>query len=534
MSHVLMLAAAIVGIYALRGLANYGESTILGYIGNRIIANIQRRLFNHILVQGMPYFQQNHSSHLISVNQIVGTSTQLAASLIISSITNVLSVIAFLAVMFIRDPLLATLVLLGLPVAALSIRYLYDRMGRVVTRQNTSWALITSVIQEAAQGIRVVKSFNMEEGMRRRMANAIKTAERIGNRMAELGNRSAPIMDTLAGFAIAMVLIYGGWRITAGHLTLPDLVSFLAAFFMVYAPAKALAKVNVVLAQALIGIRLYYNIIDQPSSEGEAELKKPAFVNKGGKIVFDKVTFGYAPNEPVLRELSLVADAGKTTALVGQSGGGKSTIINLILRFYDPQTGIIAIDGQDLRSVSLSSLRSASAYVGQDVFLFAGTIYENIASGREGATKDEVIAAARAAHAHDFITAFPLGYESLVGERGTQLSGGQRARIAIARAILRDAPMILLDEATAALDSESEKAVQDALDDLCAGRTVVVIAHRLQTIQRADKICVIEGGQIVEEGNHEQLLARNGRYAFLHSVQFREDAEQSVALDWNS
>jgi ATP-binding cassette subfamily B protein len=237
------------------------------------------------------------------------------------------------------------------------------------------------------------------------------------------------------------------------------------------------------------------------------------------------VRFGYNKDEPVLRDLSLVAEAGKTTALVGQSGGGKSTIVNMILRFYDPQSGTISIDGQDTSTVSVASVREAMAYVGQDVFLFAGTIRENIAFGKPGASQQAIEAAAKAAHTHDFIERFDQGYGSEVGERGLQLSGGQRARIAIARAILRDASIILLDEATAALDSESEQAVQNALDDLCAGRTVVVIAHRLQTVQQADKICVIEAGRVVEEGSHEVLLAKSGRYAFLHAVQFREDPE---------
>ncbi|WP_413993003.1 ABC transporter ATP-binding protein [Labrys okinawensis] len=292
-----------------------------------------------------------------------------------------------------------------------------------------------------------------------------------------------------------------------------------------YAPSKALAKTNVGLNAAIAGVSMFYEIMDTPAGEGAVERAKPAFVKKGGTVVFDRVTFGYKPDEPVLRELSLHVEAGKTTALVGQSGGGKSTVVNLILRFYEPQSGVITIDGQDIGKVSIGSLREAMAYVGQDVYLFGGTIRENIAFGHPGASQEAIEAAAKAAYAHDFIQAFERGYDTEVGERGLQLSGGQRARIAIARAILRDASMILLDEATAALDSESEQAVQNALDDLCAGRTVVVIAHRLQTIQEADKICVIEAGRVVEEGTHEQLLARGGRYAYLHAVQFREELE---------
>jgi ATP-binding cassette, subfamily B, bacterial MsbA len=462
---------------------------------------------------------------MVTSNTFVASSSRMASNLLVDSISNVLQVVSLVVVMFVRDPLLAITAMLVMPPAILGLRYVTRRVGRVVKRQYQSSAQITGIIQETSQGIRVVKSFGMEDAMRRRMETGILEAQTAANKMAGLGYRADPIMDTLAGVAVAAVILYGGWRITEGALTLGGLASFLFAFLAMYAPSKALAKTNVNLNAAVAGVSMFYEIMDTPAGEGAVESVKPAFVNKGGNIVFDKVSFGYKPDEPVLRELSLHAEAGKTTALVGQSGGGKSTVVNLILRFYEPQSGALTIDGQDIGKVSVGSLREAMAYVGQDVYLFAGSIRENIAFGHPGASQEAIEAAAKAAYAHDFIRAFDRGYDTEVGERGLQLSGGQRARIAIARAILRDASMILLDEATAALDSESEQAVQNALDDLCAGRTVVVIAHRLQTIQEADKICVIEAGRVVEEGTHEELLARGGRYAYLHAVQFREEAE---------
>jgi ATP-binding cassette subfamily B protein len=361
------------------------------------------------------------------------------------------------------------------------------------------------------------------------MEAAIGSFRHAANKIAELGSRSGPIMETIAGFAVATVVVYGGWRVIHGGKTPGELVSFLGAMMLAYDPAKRLAKANVDLNSALVGVRMYYDFIDRPGlEEASAQPAEPLQV-RGGKIEFDNVVLGYRPDEPVLRGTTLTAEPGVTTALVGQSGGGKSTILGMILRFYEPTSGRISIDGQDIAKVSLSSLRAATAYVGQDVFLFAGTIRENIAFGHPGASEEQIVAASKAAHAHAFISGFELGYETPVGGRGLALSGGQRARISIARAILKDAPIILLDEATAALDSESEMAVQTALDELCANRTVLVIAHRLQTIQQAEKICVVEGGQIVEEGRHDELLARRGRYFFLHAIQFRDEPARPAA-----
>ena len=289
---------------------------------------------------------------------------------------------------------------------------------------------------------------------------------------------------------------------------------------LAYEPAKRLARLNMDLNTAMVGVRILYEIIDAPPSEPRDDDKPPLKLTTA-RVEFSDVRFAYRPGEPVIRGISFVAEPGKVTALVGPSGGGKSTALNLVLRFYDPTSGSITIDGQNIAAVSRASLRQQIAYVGQDVFLFRGTIRENIAFGKPGATEDEIVAAAQAAYAHDFIMSFPRGYDTPVGEHGLQLSGGQRQRVAVARALIKDAPIILLDEATAALNSESERQVQEAIAHLTQGRTTLVIAHRLHTVASADRILVIEDGAIVESGRHEELLRRNGRYASFYRLQLQ-------------
>jgi ATP-binding cassette subfamily B protein len=328
-------------------------------------------------------------------------------------------------------------------------------------------------------------------------------------------------METLGGFAIAGVIMYAGDSVLRGGQTPGEFFSVITALLLSYEPAKRLARLNIDIAAGLRFTRFMFDLLDSPAAERE-EADLPKLAVRRGRIEFRKVVFGYRSGEPILREISLVAEPGQTTALVGPSGGGKSTIMNLIERFYDPQKGIILIDDQDITRFSRRSLRDAIAYVSQDVFLFSGTVRDNIAMGRPGAGEAEIVAAAKAAHAHDFIENFEHGYDTPVGEHGLQVSGGQRARITIARAFLKNAPILLLDEPTSALDSESEHEVQRALDDLRASRTTLVIAHRLQTVIAAEKICVVDGGQIVETGRHDELVARRGRYFSFYQKQFNE------------
>jgi ATP-binding cassette subfamily B protein len=300
--------------------------------------------------------------------------------------------------------------------------------------------------------------------------------------------------------------------------------SFLAAFMLAYEPAKRLARLNIDLNSGLVGVRILFEIIDSPPTEPNVDNKPPLKITNA-RIELNDVRFGYRPGEAVIRGMTFTAEPGRMTALVGPSGGGKSTVFNLLLRFYEVDGGTIRIDGQDIAGVSRRSLRRQIAYVGQDVFLFHGSIRDNIAVGKPGASDEEVVAAAKAAHAHEFITGFPAGYATPVGERGAQLSGGERQRIAIARALIKDARIILLDEATASLDSESERLVRDAMERLCQGRTTIAIAHRLHTITHADRILVVEGGVIVESGRHDELLRKGGRYAAFYRLQIKEQEQ---------
>ena len=342
--------------------------------------------------------------------------------------------------------------------------------------------------------------------------------------MSRVANRASPLMETLGGIAIGIIVIYGGYRVIETGATPGEFFSFIAAFLLAYEPAKRLARLNIELNTALVGARVMFEILDTPATEPIEDGLPPLSVTQG-RIEFGNVAFAYRPGEPVLRGMSFVAEPNKVTALVGPSGGGKSTVLNLVLRFYDAQSGMITIDRQDIAAASRRSLRRQLAYVGQDAQLFTGSIRENIAFGKPGASEDEIRAAARAAHAHDFIMAFPRDYDTPVGEHGTQLSGSQRQRVAIACALIKNAPIILLDEATAALDSESERHVQDAIAELCKGRTTIVIAHRLSTIMHADRILVIEAGAVVEAGRHDELLRKGGRYASYYRLQLKAQEE---------
>ena len=360
------------------------------------------------------------------------------------------------------------------------------------------------------------------------MNASITAVERNANKMARVSNRSSPLMEMLGGFAIAGGLMYGGYRVVAMGSPPGEFFSFLTAFLLAYEPAKRLARLNIELNSSLIGARKLLEIVDSPASE-PADDDKPALKLSDARVEFRDVTFAYRTNEPVLHRMSFVAEPGKMTALVGPSGGGKSTVLSLLLRLYDIRQGEILIDEQAISAVSRTSLRRQTAYVGQDVYLFRDTIGANIAFGKTGATQEEIVAAAKAACAHDFIMNFPLGYDTPVGEHGAQLSGGQRQRVAVARALIRNAPIVLLDEATAALDSESEQQVQEAIEHLCQDRTTIVIAHRLHTIMHADTILVVEGGEIVERGQHDELLRRGGRYASFFRLQQRDTGQTTLA-----
>jgi ATP-binding cassette subfamily B protein len=526
---IAILSGVTVVIFIIKGLATYGHSVILSQISNAILANNQRRLFAKLMNESVAFFSERHSSEFLARLTAGANSVTQVLSLLINAVgRDLLSLIALVVVMVTQDPYMAILGFLVAPPAMLVLRKLVKRIKGLAHSQFTGTADIMETMQESLQGIRTVKAFTLEQTMRDRIDASIDAVERNANKMARVSNRSSPLMETLGGFAIAGALMYGGYRVVALGATPGQFFSFLTAFLLAYEPAKRLARLNIELNSYLIGARKLLEIVDSPASE-PADDDKPALELTDARVELRDVTFAYRPNEPILNRMSFVAEPGKVTALVGPSGGGKSTVLALLLRLYEVTDGDILIDGQAISGVSRASLRHQTAYVGQDVYLFRDTIGQNIAFGKAGASQAEIVAAAKAACAHDFIMGFPLGYDTPVGEHGTQLSGGQRQRIAVARALVKNAPIILLDEATAALDSESEKQVQEAIEHLCQNRTTIVIAHRLHTIMHADAILVVEGGEIVERGRHDDLLRRGGRYASFFRLQHRDTGPLTLA-----
>jgi ATP-binding cassette subfamily B protein len=521
---IIVIGVAAVGIFAAKGFATYGATVMLSRIGNRIVADNQQRMFDKLLHEDVGFFADRHSSEFIARLTTGANAVSQVINLLITAIgRDLMSLIGLCIVMVIQDPVMSLVGVIVAPPAFLFLRKLIRRVRGIARMQFTGGTQIIETMQEALQGIRMVKAFALEDEMRRRLAVSVKQVEHESNKMARVANRASPMMEILGGVAIAVASIYCGYRVIETGATPGEFVSFLAAFLLAYEPAKRLARLNIDLNNNLVGVRILYEVIDSPAGEPDDDAL-PALVLTEARVEFANVGFAYRADTPVLRGMSFNAQRGKLTALVGPSGGGKSTVLNLIPRFYDPKSGHILIDGQNIVAVSRRSLRHEIAYVGQIVHLFRGTIRENIALGKLGASDAEIVAAARAAHAHDFIMDFPAGYDTPVGEHGLQLSGGQRQRIAIARALIKNAPIILLDEATASLDSESERHVQEALAELCKGRTTIAIAHRLSTIMHADCILVVENGLIVESGRHDELLRKGGRYASFYRLQLKEQA----------
>jgi ATP-binding cassette subfamily B protein len=519
---IVFVSLAAMGIFTAKGFAAYGGAVTLSRIGNRIIAENQRRMFDKLLHENIGFFADRHSSEFIARLTTGTVAVSQVINLLITAIgRDLMSLIGLCIVMAVQDPAMSIGGLIIAPPAFLFLRKLIRRVRGIARMQFTSGTQIIETMQEALQGMRMVKAFALEDEMRRRLAVSVGSVEHESNKMARVANRASPLMEMLGGFAIALASIYAGYRVIYTGAMPGEFGSFLAAFLLAYEPAKRLARLNIDLTNNLVGVRVLYEVIDSPAGEPDDD-HLPAMTLTEARVEFADVQFAYRADTPVLRGMSFVAQSGQVTALVGPSGGGKSTVLNLLLRFYDVGSGSIVIDGQDIAGVSRGSLRHAIAYVGQITHLFRGSIRDNIALGKLGASEAEIVAAAKAAHAHDFIMSFPAGYDTPVGEHGLQLSGGQRQRVAIARALIKNAPIILLDEATASLDSESERYVQEALAELCKGRTTIVIAHRLSTIMHADNILVVENGLVVESGRHDELLRKGGRYALFYRLQLRE------------
>ncbi|WP_246160150.1 ABC transporter ATP-binding protein [Aureimonas fodinaquatilis] len=517
---LLSLPLAVFVTFLIRGIATYFQGVILARIGNDVVARYQQRLFRHLTELSVDFFGENRSAQLAArINQNV-TGVRDTLNLTVTSLARDLLTLLFLiGVMIWQDPVLSSIALLGGPPIAIMIAGL-SRKLRKATRQSIDLnSRVVGSMQETAQGIQVVKAFTLEEPLRARTSLLVEAAEERANRIAVITERSGPIVEIIAGIAIAAVIAWSGYRaIEYGHSP-GAMFAFITALLLAYDPARRLARLQVQMERALVNAQMIYEILDLKPRQPDAP-DAPALHVSGGEIRFENVSFGYHPGEAVLKNISFTANAGRTTAIIGASGGGKSTLIALIERFYEPDLGNILIDGQNIAGVTKASLRQQVAYVPQQPTLFEGTIRENLRYGRMDATDAEIEAAARLAQAEEFILAQPLGYDTPVGENGMTLSGGQRQRLSIARALVRGAPVLLLDEATSALDTRSETLVQKALTEIMKEKTVLVVAHRLSTIVGADQILVVENGTIAESGSHADLVGRaGGLYARFHNLQ---------------
>lgn len=517
---IAVISGSIAAAFAIRGLASYGQAVLLAKVGNNLVARYQQRVFDHLMKLGVDFFAETRSGQLAArINQNVGGIRDVLNVTITTLARDAVTLVALVGVMVFQDPMLSLIAFVIGPPLVYTVNRLMRQLRRI-TRESVEYnSRLIGAMQEATQGIAIVKSFTMEDQLSSKLSVLIAKAETRANKMARVSERTTPIAEILAGFAIAGVIAYAGYRSAVAGEPPGAVFSFIAALLLAYDPARRLAKVQVSLEKSLVNARMIYEILDIVPAQGNKPDAAEIRVSDG-EVRFDNVRFGYVQGHPVLNGVSFTAGAGKTTAIVGASGAGKSTIIALLQRFYDVWDGTIEIDGQNIADVTKLSLRRSISYVSQQPYLFEGTIRDNIRYGRPDATDAEIEAAAVQAQADEFIRAQPQGYETPVGENGMSFSGGQRQRLSIARAIVRNAPILLLDEATSALDNESEARVQQALETVMAGRTTIVIAHRLSTVVNADRILVLEAGHLIEEGSHTELIANpNGVYRRFYQMQ---------------
>lgn len=516
----------IIGVFAFRGLMNFGQSYLTDYVGLRIVNDLRNALNRHLQTLSLSFFHRHPTGTLISrVNNDVALVRGALTDSVASLIRDTMSLIVLIVVVFLKDWVLATIACVVFPASILPVVRLTRKIKRFTRRGQVTTGTLTNLLQESIQGNRIVKAFGMEKYETERFGQENQRLFKQFIKASRMRSIVQPTMELLASFGIGGVFWYGGFSVIAGNRTGGEFLAFLTAMFLMYQPFRNLARTYTVVQQGLVGAERIFEILDEAPEIRSRSNARPA-LPFSQEIEFQNVSFGYG-RKLVLRDINVKIRAGEMVALVGVSGVGKSTLADLIPRFYDISSGRITLDGVDIREVTLESLRSQIGIVTQSTFLFNDTARNNIAYGDPSKDMDHIVAAAKAAHAHDFIMAMPQGYDTLIGEMGARLSGGQRQRLAIARALLKDAPILILDEATSSLDSESERLVQEALERLMVGRTVLVIAHRLSTIRKANRIGVLVDGCIVEEGTHEELLARESEYSRLYTLQLLEDVKTS-------
>lgn len=528
---LVVVPLAVLGVTLVKALAGYGHNVMMNHVGQRIIADTQIKMFDHLIHADLSWLHDTHTGALVSSFLYDVTLLRDAVSRAITGLAkDTLSIIFLAGVMFYQDPNLAMITIFVFPLVGLAMRGIGRRMRTASTSAQEETGLLSTALSEAFQGGRLVKAYRMEDQETARAATLVE--RRLKYLMKAVRTRAAatPVTEAVGGIAIGAAIFYGGMEARAGSLTVGEFMSFIAAMMMAYQPLKSLANTNAALQEGLAAAQRVFALMDvEPrvtDRPGARDLKP-----QGGSIDFENVSFAYGDGATAIRGVSFSISQGSKVALVGPSGAGKSTILNLIPRFYDVSDGTVKIDGQDVRELTTDSLRASIGLVSQETTLFDTTVRANIAYGSPSATEDEIIAAAKSAAADDFIKGLPQGYETVVGERGVKLSGGQRQRIAIARAMLKNAPVLLLDEATSALDADTERQVQVALHRLMAGRTTVIVAHRLSTVLDADEIYVLDEGRIVEHGSHQELLEQGDMYAKLYALQATQQAPDAGQAD---
>ena len=520
---LMLLPGAVFAIAIILSFANYGHNVLMRMVGQRIIARMQHQLFAHLLQSDLAMFHDRGAGHLIS--RFTNDINMLRASVshVITGIAKEgLTMIFLIGVMFYQSSMLALIAFTVFPIAIYPVIRMGRRMRKLSDKTQVMLGDFTERLDETFQGVRMVRAYNREEYEITRAGRIIENLYQLYVKSTRVAALSSPLMETLGGAAIAAVIWWGGLQVLEGTTTPGAFFSFIAAMIMAYRPAKVITSFNAQLQEGLAAAKRLFEVLDTiPSITDKPSAKE--LVAPNASIEFDNVSFKYGEKAGGVSGISLTLEAGKTAALVGPSGGGKSTIMNLLLRFYDVGEGSIRINETDLRDATLQSLRRHFSLVSQETILFDDTVRANIAYGREGASEEEIIQAAKDAAADEFIQKLPEGYDTMIGPHGAKISGGQRQRLAIARALLKNAPILLLDEATSALDTESEQLVQQALERLMKGRTTLVIAHRLSTIRHADSIYVLKDGKIIESGTHSELIEKGGQYSRLNAHQFTEN-----------
>lgn len=528
MQMLLMIPLAILGIYLIKGFCNYYQAYMMLYVGNRVVMDVRNDLYSHTAIMPIQFFTQHSTGKLLSrILNDVGIINHAVSSSIKDLIQNIVTVIALTGVVFYRDWRLAFIACLALPLAYYPLIKLGKRLRRISKQGQEEISGITSILHETFTGTSVVKAFGMESNEIEKFRDKNYKLFKVKMKGVKLAEISTPLMEFIGAIAVSLIIWYGGYQVIHGISTPGTFFSFLTALIMMYSPLRTLTRTNIAIQQSLAAAERIFSILDMDTERiidrGTAELK-------GIKnIEFKNVYFKYErASRYILSDINFEVASGQIIAIVGSSGGGKTTIGNLLLRFYDPTSGSICIDNRDIRDFTLASLRRHIGIVSQDVILFNDTVLNNITYGKKDVIMEDVIKTAQEAYAHDFIVKMPEGYHTVIGEKGVKMSGGEKQRIAIARALLKNPPLLILDEATSSLDAESEQIIQMALNNLMKGRTTFVIAHRLSTIKNADMIMAIDKGRIVEMGRHGELLANGGLYKRLYDMQFAETTNANI------